>query len=130
VISILIADDDQLLCELVRFKLEGAGFRITTVHDGQAALDAVRSQAPDAIVLDSMMPVLTGTEVLHELKSDLATSSIPIIMLTARKGETDIVDALRGGVADYLTKPFIPEELGLRIKMALERSSRSPHRAA
>ena len=129
-LSILIADDDQLLCELLRFKLEGAGFRITTVHDGQAALDAVRAKQPDAIVLDSMMPVLTGPEVLHLLKNDPATKSIPVIMLTARKGEADIVDALRSGVADYLTKPFMPEELGLRIQMALARSGRAHTLAA
>ena len=120
--SILIADDDQLLCELLRFKLEGAGFVVRAVHDGEAAVGAVRAQAPDAIVLDSMMPVLTGPEVLHILKGDPATATIPIIMLTARKGEADIVEALRGGVADYLTKPFLPEELGLRIQMALVRN--------
>ena len=123
-LSILIADDDQLLCELLRFKLEGAGFEVTAVHDGQAALDAVRRQAPDAIVLDSMMPVLTGPEVLHLLKSDPKTMAIPVVMLTARKSEADIVEALRNGVADYLTKPFLPEELGLRIRLAMARNVR------
>jgi DNA-binding response OmpR family regulator len=122
---ILIADDDQLLCELLRFKLEGAGYVVRAVHDGEAAVDAVRSQAPDAIVLDSMMPVLTGPEVLHILKGDPETATIPIIMLTARRGEADIIRALRLGVSDYLTKPFLPEELHLRIQMALARSDRA-----
>ena len=128
--SILIADDDQLMCELLRFKLEGAGFVVWAVHDGQAVLDAVASRLPDAVVLDSMMPVLTGPEVLHALKADPATAAIPVIMLTARKSEADIVEALRGGVADYLTKPFLPEELGLRIDMALARSGQALNRAA
>ena len=119
---ILIADDDQLLCELLRFKLEGAGYAVRAAYDGEAALAAVRAEVPDAIVLDSMMPVLTGPEVLHVLKGDPATAAIPVIMLTARRGEADIVEALRGGVADYLTKPFLPEELALRIQMALARS--------
>ena len=65
------------------------------VHDGQAALDAARADGPDVVVLDSMMPVLTGSEVLPALKNDPATAGIPVIVLTARKGEADIVDALR-----------------------------------
>lgn len=128
--SILIADDDQLLCELLRFKLESAGYAVLVVHDGQAALGAIDVHAPDAVVLDSMMPVLTGPEVLRALKGDPATAAIPVIMLTARKGEADIVEALRGGVADYLTKPFMPEELGLRIEMALARRGQAQTRAS
>ena len=128
--SILIADDDLLLCELLRFKLEASGSVVRAVHDGQAALDAIRSERTDIVVLDSMMPVLTGPEVLHALKADPATAAVPVIMLTARKGEADIVDALRGGAADYLTKPFMPDELALRIEIALLHSGPARTRAA
>lgn len=120
---ILIADDDELLCELLRFKLEAAGFDLTIVADGEAALARATALSPDAIILDSMMPVVTGPEALRALKASADTAEIPVIMLTARKGEADIVDALRGGAADYLTKPFLPDELIARIKAIMARRS-------
>jgi len=118
---VLIADDDELLCELLRFKLEAAGFRLTIVSDGAAALESATATVPDMVILDSMMPIVTGPEVLRALKASDRTAAVPVIMLTARKGEADIVEALRGGAVDYLTKPFLPEELVARIAAVLGR---------
>ncbi len=126
---ILIADDDPLLCELIAFKLEAAGHDVQVTPDGQAALDAARSNPPDMIVLDSMMPILTGPEVLRELKRSPETEAVPVIMLTARKGQADIVEALRAGAADYLTKPFLPDELAARIELTLSRTNGLGQRA-
>lgn len=117
--TILIADDDELLAALVQFKLEAAGHKVVVAKDGAAALAEVARQRPDLIVLDAMMPVLTGSEVLARLKADPATASVPVIMLTARRAQDDVVSALRAGAADYLTKPFIPEELIARVETAL-----------
>lgn len=126
---ILIADDDALFCELVSFKLEAAGHQVEVASDGQAALEAAYSNTPDLIVLDSMMPILTGPEVLRKLKASPETGAIPVIMLTARKGQVDIVEALRAGAADYLTKPFLPDELAARIDLILARRDVSGQRA-
>ena len=122
---ILIADDDALFCELVSFKLEAAGHQVGVASDGQAAFEAACSNPPDLILLDSMMPILTGPEVLRKLKASPETEEIPVIMLTARKGQVDIVEALRAGAADYLTKPFLPDELATRIDLTLARTDGS-----
>ncbi|HEU0043710.1 response regulator [Sphingomonas sp.] len=120
--TILIADDDELLGALVQFKLEAAGHRVVIAANGALALDAVARERPDLVVLDAMMPVLTGHEVLARLKANLDSADLPVIMLTARRGQEDVVAALRGGAADYLTKPFIPEELLVRVETALAQS--------
>ena len=125
--SILVIDDDPLLGEIVRYKLEAAGHRITLVADSSVAVATALDIVPDLIVLDSMMPVVSGPEILAELKADERTRDIPIIMLTARKSQEDIVHALRSGASDYLTKPFVPEELALRIAGLLGRRSAADH---
>ncbi|UZK69773.1 response regulator [Sphingomonas sp. S1-29] len=119
---ILIADDDELLAALVQYKLEAAGHRVIVAENGAVALTAVEQDRPDLVVLDAMMPVLTGFEVLARLKGDPTTTALPVIMLTARRSQDDVVAALRGGAADYLTKPFIPEELLVRVETALAQS--------
>jgi DNA-binding response OmpR family regulator len=93
-----------------------------TARDGQAALTMARKYLPDLVILDSMMPVLDGLEVLHKIRSDPETAKIPVLMLTARKGETDVVSALRSGASDYMTKPFVPQEMAARIDILLARS--------
>lgn len=113
--KILIADDDPILVEILKFRLEGAGHTVDVARDGEEALEAIRDVRPDLVVLDSMMPVVTGPEVLAKLKSDPDLNFIPVVMLTARDGEADIVAGLKGGAAEYLTKPFIPQELLVRI---------------
>lgn len=121
---ILIADDDVILTEMLRFRLEAERYDVVCAADGMAALEAARAGGIDLIVLDSMMPIVAGPEVLARLKDDPATADIPVVMLTARKGEGDVVAALKGGVDEYLTKPFIPQELMLRISKLLARAAR------
>ena len=113
--KILVADDDALLRELLEYKLSARGFEVRTAEDGDDALAAIHAEAPDLVVLDAMMPVRDGIDVLRQMKSEAATAGIPVVMLTARKLESDIVGALELGAADYLVKPFSPEELLARI---------------
>ena len=125
--SILVIDDDPLLGEIVRYKLEAVGHKITLLTDSSNALATAIAIIPDLIVLDSMMPIMSGPQVLAELKREPRTAEIPVIMLTARKGQDDVVMALRGGASDYLTKPFMPEELALRISGLLSRRDAAGH---
>lgn len=117
---ILFADDDPLMGVLVHHKLKKAGHEIEHVLDGEAALAAIAANQPDLVILDAMMPVLSGPEVLNRLKQDEATRRIPVIMLTARKAEADVMGALQNGADDYITKPFLPDEFTLRISRVLE----------
>ena len=112
---VLIADDDPFLRELLTHKLSAAGYSVTSARHGGEALEQCRFPLPDLIVLDAMMPVTDGFEVLRRLKSDPLTAAVPVIMLTAMRREEDIVGALKLGAADYLVKPFIPDELVARI---------------
>jgi DNA-binding response OmpR family regulator len=112
---ILVCDDDELLRELLQFRLEAKGFDVVVAGDGREALASIQTAHPDAVVLDAMMPGMDGFEVLRRLREEDGTRDIPVIMLTARKGERDIVDALRLGASDYLSKPFIPDELSARL---------------
>ena len=113
--TILVADDDELLRELLVFKLSGRGYNVLTAEDGESALGMIRESLPQLVVLDEMMPVRSGFDVLREVKADPWTSGVPVLMLTARKLESDIVSALDLGAADYLVKPFNPQELLARI---------------
>jgi len=117
--KILIADDDVILTEMLRFRLEGARHQVITAADGREALAKAETETPDLIILDSMMPVIAGPEVLATLRANPQTARTPIVMLTARGGESDIVAALRGGASEYMTKPFIPQELMVRIEKLL-----------
>ena len=116
---ILIADDDPLLRALLVHRLSADGYQVTTAQDGSEALAAIAEQQPDLIVLDALMPVMDGFEVLRRLKGG-GLSDAPVIMLTALKREQDIVGALQLGAADYLVKPFIPDELGQRVRRLLQ----------
>ncbi len=111
---ILIADDDPLLRALLVHRLSADGHDVVVAEDGGEALAAVREQSPDLIVLDAMMPIMDGFEVLRRIKAERICAA-PVIMLTALKREEDIVGALQLGAADYLVKPFIPDELGQRV---------------
>ncbi|MFN7107258.1 MAG: response regulator transcription factor [Brevundimonas sp.] len=120
---ILIADDDAFLRELLVHKLSAAGHQVSTAEDGGSALFQAREMSPDLVILDAMMPILDGFEVLRRLRADPDTATIPVIMLTSLKREEDIVGALKLGAADYLVKPFIPDELVARIGRLLPRES-------
>jgi DNA-binding response OmpR family regulator len=116
---ILVCDDDPLLLQLVEFRLKAKGFSVDTAADGEEALSKIRSDTPDLVVLDAMMPGIDGFELLVRIKDDAQLAKIPVVMLTARKGEKDIVSAIERGAADYLVKPFIPDELLARIQRIL-----------
>ncbi|KYZ78253.1 ArsR family transcriptional regulator [Anaerosporomusa subterranea] len=120
--KILIVDDELSIRELIKFNLEKAGFSVLECGDGAEALQLVKTQKPELLVLDLMLPGLDGIEVCRNLKSHRDTSGIPIIMLTAKSDEIDKVIGLEMGADDYLTKPFSPRELIARVKAVLRRS--------
>lgn len=119
--KILVVDDEPEAVELLEFNLRQAGYVISTAADGAEALKRARTQSPDLIVLDVMLPEMDGFEICKSLRLDAATARIPIIMLTAKAAEIDRVLGLELGADDYLTKPFSPRELLLRIKKILSR---------
>lgn len=120
---VLVCDDDDLLLELLKFRLSAKGYKVRTARNGREAIDSARAESPDAIVLDAMMPVIDGYEVLRQIREAPHMRHLPVIMLTARKGERDIVEALRLGASDYLAKPFIPEELTARLSRLLTKAA-------
>lgn len=127
--KILIADDEPEALELVEFNLKQASFAVITAADGEEALKKAKAQLPALVVLDVMMPELDGLEVCKLLRRDPATAAMPVIMLTAKAAEIDRVLGLELGADDYLTKPFSPRELVLRVKKLLERGRREPESA-
>lgn len=120
--TILVVDDEPDILELIRYNLEREGFRVFTVDTGEAALSQTIRVAPDAIVLDLLLPGLNGVEVCRRLKRDQQTRHIPIVMLTAKSEDSDIVTGLEAGADDYVTKPFSPQVLVARIRAVLRRS--------
>jgi DNA-binding response OmpR family regulator len=121
--SILIADDEASIRDLVRLYLEKEGYRVTAVTDGAQALAEVRRVPPDLVILDLMMPVLDGWEVCRRVRAE---SDLPILMLTARDQDIDKIVGLEMGADDYLTKPFNPRELVARVRAILRRTSAGP----
>jgi two-component system phosphate regulon response regulator PhoB len=119
---ILVVEDERDLAELVALNLERAGFETAVVHDGREAIASVTRARPDLILLDVMLPELSGTEVAKRLRVDPATTDIPIIMLTAKAEEADEVIGLAAGADDYVTKPFSLRVLLARIDSVLRRS--------
>ncbi|MCA0304923.1 MAG: phosphate regulon transcriptional regulator PhoB [Proteobacteria bacterium] len=118
---VLVVEDEQALVELLRYNLEQAGFRVAVALDGEAALAAVRDELPDLVLLDWMLPLVSGIEVCRQLRRQAATANLPIIMLTARGEEGDRVRGLDAGADDYVAKPFSPAELVARIRAVLRR---------
>ncbi|MGC4002581.1 MAG: response regulator [Pirellulales bacterium] len=121
---ILVVDDEEDLLELVTYNLGREGYRVETVATGEAALTQARKILPDLIVLDLLLPHVDGLEVCKLLKSDPQTKMIPIIMLTAKGEESDMVAGLELGADDYMTKPFSPRVLLARIKAILRRKQK------
>jgi DNA-binding response OmpR family regulator len=119
--TVLIADDDEDILNLVRFRLERDGLRVLLARDGQQALQTAREERPDLCVLDVMMPKLNGLEVLMQLRRDPDTAAMPVIMLTARAHEADVDAGFDGGANDYVIKPFSPQELRQRVRAQLNR---------
>ena len=120
--TILVVDDEIDILELVRYNLTQAGFRVVTAANGRQAVDMARRERPALIVLDLMLPLLSGTEVARILRQDEKTRDTPFLMLTARGEEVDRIVGFELGAADYVVKPFSPRELVLRVKAILKRS--------
>lgn len=117
---ILLCDDDDLLIDLLEYRLGARGFEVLVARDGGEAVALAETEDLDAVVLDAMMPVMDGHQVLRRLRSNEKTGTVPVIMLTARRQQEDIVGALDLGANDYLVKPFIPDELIARLTRLLE----------
>ena len=117
--TILLAEDEPQTAQLIEFKLKQVGFTVVHAPDGEKALALVGTVKPALIILDGLMPVYDGFEVLRRLKEDPHTRHIPVIMLTARARDKDVVTGLELGAADYMVKPFSPSELVARVRKVL-----------
>lgn len=117
--SVLIVDDEPMVRTLLRLTLVRAGFHVSEAEDGYDALDKVRKNQPDVVLLDVMMPGMDGFTVCEKLRSEAATAELPIIMLSAKTDLDSINKGLRVGATVYLTKPISPEELTQHVKAAL-----------
>ena len=120
---VLVVEDEPDIVELVSFHLKRDGFRVVSASDGEEALSVVRSALPDIILLDLMLPGLDGLEVCRRLRAEQRTASVPVIMLTSRSEDADVVAGLEIGAADYITKPFSPRVLVARVRAVLRRGA-------
>lgn len=120
--KILVVDDEEDILELLRYNLLREGYNVSCAASGEEALRLAQSEIPDLLVLDLMLPGIDGLEVTKILKNDSRTRDIPIVMLTAKGEEADIVAGLELGADDYITKPFSPKELVARVRSVLRRS--------
>ena len=123
---ILVVDDEEDILELVRFNLAKEGYQVICATTGEKAVEITRSELPDLVVLDLMLPGMDGLEVAKFLKNDPDTQNIPIVMLTAKGEESDVVTGLELGADDYVTKPFSPRILVARVKAVLRRQVTTP----
>ena len=127
--SVLLVDDERDLLSLLDFNLRASGFETLLATTGEQALSHLRRRIPDLVLLDVMLPDVSGTEVCRQIKSDPRTRHVPVVMLTAKGDEVDRVVGFELGADDYVTKPFSVRELVLRLKAVLRRAgSRSPER--
>jgi two-component system phosphate regulon response regulator PhoB len=124
--NVLIVDDEEDILELVRYNLSKEGYQLTCVGSGEEGLKFARAGSPDLVILDLMLPGVDGLDVCKALKGDTKTKHIPIIMLSAKGEEADIVTGLELGADDYLVKPFSPRVLSARVKSVLRRNKGIP----
>lgn len=116
---VLIVEDDPLIARIVEIKLENRGYQVIRASDGQEGLEAIRQHKPDVVLLDVMMPVMDGYQVLRILRGEAEFTSLPVIMLTAKGQERDIMSGLKEGATDYIVKPFSPSEVVERVEKVL-----------
>jgi DNA-binding response OmpR family regulator len=116
---ILMIDDDPDICEIVKVNLEGAGYNVSIATDGASGLNQAFALKPDLVILDVLMPELDGWQVLDRLAGDPRTSATPVIMLTCKGDDQDVLHGLNTGAVEYVTKPFYPENLVASIKILL-----------
>ena len=119
--KILVIEDESDILEVIQYNLEREGHKVIACRNGEEGLSRIRTDNPDLVILDLMLPGMDGVEVCKQVKADAVTNAIPIIMLTAKGEETDVVLGLGVGADDYITKPFSPKELVARIKVVLRR---------
>ncbi len=120
--NILVVEDEEAIRELVRYNLNREGYSVQEAESGEQALQFTKNKLPDLVILDLMLPEIDGLEVCKRLKSDTRTQHIPIVMLTAKGEEADIVTGLELGADDYITKPFSPRVLVARVRALLRRN--------
>ena len=123
--SIVVIEDESDILEVLKYNLEREGYRVRTCRDGESGLRLVREENPDMVLLDLMLPSLDGIEICHRLREDPITRNLPVIMLTAKGEESDVVLGLGVGADDYVTKPFSTGELTARIRAVLRRTELS-----
>ena len=123
---ILVVEDEAAIATMLRYNLEKQGFRVEEATDGQEAMDRIAETTPDLVLLDWMLPVMSGIEVCRQIRRRPETRELPVIMLTARTEDQDAVRALNTGADDYITKPFGIEALMARIRAVLRRASAVP----
>jgi two-component system phosphate regulon response regulator PhoB len=124
--QVLVVEDERDIAALVAYHLTREGYRVRTVGTGGDAMEAIRSERPDLVVLDLMLPELSGYEILEEMRRQPAMEDVPVVVLTARREESDRIKGLELGADDYLTKPFSPQELVLRVGAVLRRVQAAP----
>ena len=123
---ILVVDDEPDLLELVRFNLSQAGFEVETAATGREALERLEASPPDLVILDLMLPDVSGNDICRQIRGDPALAELPIVMLTAKSEEVDRVVGFELGADDYVAKPFSPRELTLRVRAVLRRRASAP----
>ncbi len=119
--KILVAEDEKQIADMIAFKLTNGGHQVIRAEDGEQAVNLAARERPDLILLDAMMPGLSGFEVLRRLKGDPLLRAVPVIMVTAKGHERDVLSGLRGGAVDYVVKPFSLKELSARVDLALRK---------
>lgn len=124
--KILIVEDEVDIAALISFNLERAGYRVDMAHDGREGLEKILHEQPDLVILDLMLPGMDGYAILKEMQRDPRTHSTPVLMLTAKSQTDDRIRGLESGADDYLTKPFSPKELLLRVQAIIKRNRSTP----
>jgi two-component system phosphate regulon response regulator PhoB len=119
--KILVVEDEKQIAEMVSFKLSNAGHKVVRASDGEQVMALAARELPDLILLDVMLPGLSGFEVLRRLKGDPTLRSVPVIMVSAKGHERDVLSGLHGGAVDYVVKPFSLKELSARVELALRK---------
>ena len=122
--TILVAEDQLHIRSLIAYKLKNSGYEVVAVENGMEALEQARALQPDLVLLDIMMPLMTGFEVLAALKRDDATKDIPVLLVTAQSKEDEVLKGLELGAEDYITKPFSPNELAARVRTVMLRAQK------
>jgi len=129
-VTILVVEDEEDILEVIRYNLSREGYRVSGVRDGEEGLERIRRDNPDLVLLDLMLPGIDGLSICQRLKEDPVTRAIPVVMVTAKGEESDVVLGLGMGADDYVVKPFSPRELVARVKAVLRRGPLAPDRVA